>query len=128
MKFRMIVPALFLAFLFLAPAVHAQDQGGAPAGSQGQGRGAMSERRMQAMFKDITLTAAQKITIDSIMTHRRGEMRRGSPASGDSSETSARRAMMQKQNADIRAVLTPEQRTVFDRNVEALRSRMRAGT
>lgn len=103
-----------LLFLMAAPGVHAQERG--------QG----SERRMQMMFKDITLTGVQKTTIDSIMAHYRSQMTPMSPGSPpDSAAMASRRARLQKQNSDIRLLLTPEQQPVFDRNIEDMRAAMR---
>jgi Spy/CpxP family protein refolding chaperone len=80
---------------------------------------------MQMMFKDITLTAAQKGKVDSVMAHYRAQMT--PPTSGqrpDSAAMAARRSLMQKQNADIRALLTVEQRPTFDRNLEEMKNAM----
>jgi Spy/CpxP family protein refolding chaperone len=46
----------------------------------------------------------------------------GSPP--DSSARAQRRELMQKETADIRAVLTPDQQKTFDKNLEDMRSRM----
>lgn len=111
MKIRAALVAFLLA-LMAVPAAHAQERG-----QQG------GERRMQMMFKDITLTAAQRTKVDSVMTHYRGEM--GPMAQGqrpDSAAMARRRTLMQKQTADIRALLTREQQPVFDRNMEEMRS------
>ena len=61
MKIRAALLASLLA-LMAVPVAHAQERG--------QG----GERRMQMMFKDITLTAAQKTKVDSILAHYRAEM------------------------------------------------------
>jgi Spy/CpxP family protein refolding chaperone len=42
----------------------------------------------------------------------------------DSAERERRRAVMMKQQADIRGVLTAEQQAVYDRNVAEMRARM----
>jgi Spy/CpxP family protein refolding chaperone len=114
MKFRAPLVAFVLAIL-AAPLVHAQERG--PGGG---------ERRMQMMFKDITLTAAQKSSVDSVLTQyrqQRGPMTPGSRP--DSATMATRRSLMQQQSADIRALLTREQQPIFDRNLEELRSAMR---
>lgn len=93
--------------------------------AQAQNRDGGGERRMQMMFKDITLTAVQKSSVDSILAHyreQRGPMTPGSRP--DSATMATRRGLMQKQNADIRALLTREQQPVFDRNLEEMRNAM----
>jgi Spy/CpxP family protein refolding chaperone len=114
MKLRSVLIAMILALVAL-PAAQAQGPGG----------GGMGERRMQMMFKDITLSQAQKAKVDSIVAVYRaqmGPMNPGTPP--DSASMAHRRSLMQKQNADIRALLTPEQQPVFDRNVEEMRNTM----
>ena len=114
MKLGSALLALALAVIAV-PAVSAQERG------QGQ-----DQRRMQMMFKDITLTPAQKTGVDSIMAHYRTRLGPMTPGSRpDSATMAARRGLMQKQNADIRALLTGEQLPVFDRNVEEMRGSMR---
>jgi Spy/CpxP family protein refolding chaperone len=115
MKLRAVLVAFVLAIL-AAPLVHAQERG--PGGG--------GERRMQMMFKDITLTAAQKSSVDSVLTHYRQQTGPMTPGSRPDSATMAtRRSLMQQQSADIRALLTREQQPIFDRNLEELRSAMR---
>lgn len=115
MKFRAPLVAFVLAIL-AAPLVHAQERG--PGGG--------GEQRMQMMFKDITLTAAQKSSVDSVLAHyrqQRGPMTRDSRP--ESATMATRRSLMQKQSADIRALLTREQQPIFDRNQEEMRNAMR---
>ena len=115
MKLRTALLAIILGFLAV-PSVQAQERG--PGGG--------AERRMQVLFKDITLTAAQKSSVDSVMLHYRqqiGPMTPGTPP--DSAGRASRRALMQKQNADIRTLLTREQQPIFDRNLEEMRNAMR---
>ena len=103
----------FLLALLAAPVAHGQER------SQGR------ERRMQMMFKDITLTAAQKSGVDSIMAVYRSRMGPMTPGVRPDSATMAGRwELMQKQNADIRLLLTPAQQPVFDRNMEEMRNAM----
>jgi periplasmic protein CpxP/Spy len=97
-----------------APAAHAQ-------GGGGQNRGA---RMMEMLMQGITLTDAQKAKVDSITTAYRAQM----PQMGGQMDDAARakmREMRDKQNADIRAVLTDDQKKVFDKNVEEMRNRPR---
>lgn len=115
MRLRTTLIALALA-LAAIPAAQAQERGSG---------GAMGERRMQMMFKDITLTPDQKIKVDSVMAvyrNQMGPMTPGTPP--DSAAMATRRGLMQKQNTDIRALLTKEQQPVFDRNLEEMRAAM----
>jgi hypothetical protein len=96
-----------------APVAHAQERG--------QGR----ESRMQRMFQDITLTSVQKSKVDSVMAHYRTQMGPMTPGSRpDSAARAGRRAVMRKQNTDLRLLLTPAQQPIFDRNIEEMRSAM----
>ena len=119
MRFR----AAFLTIGLLLGAVgaaHAQGQG------PGQGQGDFQQRRMQMMFKDITLTQPEQVKVDSIMAAYRARMP-PRPAPGtppDSASMAARRTIMEKQNADIRAALTKDQRPVFDKNIQDMQTMM----
>jgi Spy/CpxP family protein refolding chaperone len=119
MRFRATL--LTLGFMLGAvAAAHAQGQG------QSQGLGDYQQRRMQMMFKDITLTPAEHTKVDSIMAVYRAQMP-PRPAPGtppDSAAMAARRSLMDKQNADIRAALTNEQQPVFDKNIQDMRAMM----
>ena len=112
MKVRGALLAFLLA-LMAAPMAQAQDRA--------QGR----ERRMEMMFKDITLTEAQKSRVDSVMAHYRSQMGPMTPGSPpDSAARAGRRSLMQKQYGDIRLLLTPAQQPIFDRNIEEMRNAM----
>ena len=91
-----------------------------PGGGMGQGGGA--GRMNEMLFKDITLTDAQKAQIDSIQAKVRDEQRAlmtpGTPP--DSATREKMRAIRTRQNADIRALLTPEQQVIFDKNLAAM--------
>lgn len=103
-------------------------------GGQGAGQPRsqeMQERQNERMFKGITLSEVQKKTIDSIQTAGRtamqGMMKAGGMMQADSMrdsrgmrDTTNRGHMMEmrrKQRADIRAVLTAEQQTIYDKNL-----------
>jgi Spy/CpxP family protein refolding chaperone len=91
-------------------------------GGGGQGRG--GARMMEMLMQGITLTEAQKQQVDSITTKYRAELPAMTP--GTPPSDADRQKMMdlrQKQNADIRAVLTDEQKKTFDKNIEDMRSR-----
>ena len=100
-----------------APAAYAQGGGG----GGGQGRG----RQMEMLMQGITLTDAQKASVDSIGQVYRAQMppmQQGTPP--DSATRAKRMEVMQKQSAAVRAVLTAEQQKVFDKNLEDMRANM----
>lgn len=75
-------------------------------------------------MQGITLTDAQKAKVDSIVAKYAKEMPAMTPGSPPSEE--ARQKMMElrgKQNEEIRAVLTDEQKAVFDKNRETMPGR-----
>jgi Spy/CpxP family protein refolding chaperone len=108
------------------------------------GRGAMGPR---AALRGIALSDAQRAQLRAVADRyrterrtladqaraqwggraRRGEAGQGAAARPDSAARAAFRArvqdLRQRQVADVRAVLTAEQRATFDRNVAALRTR-----
>ena len=101
--------------LALAPAAYAQG------GSQGGGQG----RGMQRVMEGITLTDTQKASVDSIQQAFRAQMPAMTPGTPpDSAARAKRMEVMQKQYAAIRAVLTPDQQKVFDKNLEDMRANM----
>ena len=120
-RFFSLAASLFLLAM-AAPQVHAQ--GGGMGGGGGRGR------MTGMLFKDITLTNAQKTQTDSIMAAYRpqmqalGPMRGGEGAPPDSASMAKRRELMSKEYADLRKVLTPEQQTTFDKNVAEMREKM----
>ena len=100
---------------FAAPAAYAQ-------GGGGQGRGG---RMMERMMTGITLTDAQKASVDSIAQSFRAQMPPFTPGQPPDSATQAKRMeVMAKQNDAIRMVLTADQQKVFDKNVEDMRANM----
>jgi Spy/CpxP family protein refolding chaperone len=114
-----LVAALLVAGSAAATAQDPQPQGQ----RQGGGRG------MGMLMQGITLTAEQQAQVDSInakyMTERRTIMQ------DESLDQDARRAkgreLMGKQRDEIKALLTDEQKKVFDKNVEDMQARMQGG-
>lgn len=110
------------AALMMTTATVASAQGG-------QGQGMTAEQRQQRqnemLFKGITLTETQKAKVDSIQaaarTANQAMMQRG--AMQDSASRATMMEARRKTMADIRAVLTPEQQPVFDKNLEAMPQR-----
>jgi Spy/CpxP family protein refolding chaperone len=114
MKLRRIAALVGMVAL-AAPAANAQGGGG------GQGRG----RAMEMLMKDITLTDAQKVSVDSIGQVFRAQMppmQQGTPP--DSATRAKRMEIAQKQYAAVRTVLTPDQQKVFDKNLADMRAQM----
>ena len=89
----------------------AQPPAGGPGG--GAGRGNMQ----QMLFEGITLTDAQKKSIDSVQTAFREKAQAGA---GED-----RRALMQQQRDAVRGLLTDDQKKVYDANMEKMRANMR---
>jgi Spy/CpxP family protein refolding chaperone len=88
------------------------------------GRGAGGMREDMAM-RGITLSGDQQARIDQIRASYRSQMEQAR-ASG-SVDRPAMRAMMEKQQGDIRGILTTEQQEQFDKNIADMRARMRQG-
>jgi Spy/CpxP family protein refolding chaperone len=107
MKLRTALVTLILAVLAIAPA---------QAQARERGPGGNGERRMQMMFKDITLTASQKMAVDSILAiPRRDAEQMAAPSRPDYATMAHRRGLMQKQDAEMRGVLSRGQLPVFER-------------
>jgi Spy/CpxP family protein refolding chaperone len=99
-----------------------------PVASVQQQGGEVRGRRPDPL-RNITLSDAQRAQVDSIRARYRAQLEefRGSQ-SADRRDPDTRRRfreIMDKQFADIRAVLTPEQQAVFDQNLQEMRSRRR---
>lgn len=97
---------------------------GGPPGPRGFGRAE------QALLRGITLGTDQQQRVDSIRARYRAqaEQMRQEGGGGDRDAMRAQmRTQMEKQQAEIRAVLTPDQQAQFDQNVAEMRSRMQQG-
>ena len=106
-------------------ATTAQAQGGGMGGGVGGGMGQGGGRMNEMLFKGITLSDAQKAKVDSIQAKARTDMQAMMQAGGmqDPANRQKMMEMRAKQNADIRAVLTPEQQTAFDKNLAEMPQR-----
>ena len=109
------------ALLLGIASVTAQAQGGG--GGMGGGRGGAAQR--EAMFKDITLTPVQKVSIDSlymVATEKSAELRKdmqqGTPPSDE--VRAKMMAVTTDRNAAIKKVLTADQVVIFDKNVASM--------
>ncbi len=119
--------AFLAAALVAATASTALAQNPPPGGPpQGAGPGGFAQRRMQMLLNGITLSAAQQARFDSIQGAFRGQMPAFTPGQApDPAAMQQRRELMARQDSSLRAVLTPEQQAVWDRNVEQARSMQR---
>jgi len=114
--------ALLPAALLLLGAAPALAQN--PPSGGGRGRGG----RMQMLFRGITLSAEQQAQIDSIRARYRAELPAREPGSRpDSAARQQMRELFRRQQGEVRAVLTADQQTIFDRNVAELRQRRPGG-
>ncbi|HZJ00438.1 MAG TPA: Spy/CpxP family protein refolding chaperone [Gemmatimonadaceae bacterium] len=102
------------------PANAPQGQAGPREGGRGRG--------MQMLFEGITLTEAQQKQVQEVSEKYRGQMRelmpngfQGGPP--DDATRAKMDALRTKQNADIRAILTADQQTIFDKNVADAKKR-----
>ncbi len=110
---------LFLGGILSASPLLAQNPSGTPATPRGPGR-------MQAMLmQGITLTPAQQAKVDSISGYYRSQMPAMTPGTPPSeADRQKARQLMAASQKDIRAVLTPDQQAVYDKNLAAMRERM----
>ena len=117
--------ALLVAALLMGISTAAIAQDPQPQGGQRQGGG----RGMSMLMQGITLSAEQQVKVDSI-TAKYGAARR-ELMQDQSLDQDARRAksreMMTKQNDEVKAILTDEQKTVFEKNVADMQARMQQG-
>ncbi len=117
--------AFLVAALAAATAASAVAQN-PPAGAAPSGRQGFAQQRMERLLQGITLTTEQRARFDSIEAAFRARMPATTPGQApDPAQMQQRRELMASQDSALRAVLTPEQQTVWDRNVEQARSMMR---
>lgn len=120
--FKVVLSAALMALT--VPAV-ASAQGGM-GGGMGGGNAAERQAQMRArMFEGITLTPEQTAKIDSIQAGTRAK-RQEMMQSGNMD----RQKMMEMQQEEakaIKALLTPEQAAIYDKNREAMMQRRGGG-
>ncbi len=120
------IAAASLALVASASIAGAQ---GTPGAGQGQGAPGMRGQGMRGqaiLFEGITLTASQKLAVDSIQAQYRAERGKTMSAGAGRQDPAARTKMtemMDKQNADIRALLTADQQVAFDKNIADMKER-----
>lgn len=96
---------------------------------QGQGQRGGGRNMMAAMFNGITLTAEQQVQVDSI-AKKYADARQAMMADESIDRETRRtkgRELMTKQQDDIKALLTPEQKTVFEKNMADMQARRGQG-
>jgi len=128
--FRRIVVAVTVLALSAGAAVAQNPPQGPPPGQGGPGGGpaAFAARRMQALLQGITVTPAQQARIDSIVTAITAQMPAFTPGQmPDSASRARRRELTVRQDSTVRAVLTPEQQQVWDRNAANMPQRRPGG-
>jgi len=82
------------------------------------------------LLKDITLTDAQKDQVKAIREKyvpKQLKLRKSAQATGTPPDEATVNKMMElqsQQSAEIRAILTADQKTIFDRNVAEMKVRM----
>jgi Spy/CpxP family protein refolding chaperone len=118
-----LVAALCVGMTTVAAAQSTEPQQG-QSEARGRGMGGM-------LLKDITLTDAQKAQVKTIRDKyvpQQMELRKAAQATG-SFDDATRAKMMDlqtKQAAEIRAILTADQQTQFDKNMAEMKARMDA--
>ncbi len=115
MRLRLAVAATAMVVMSASVALA---QNPPPGGGMGQGQRGPG-RRMQMLFNGITLTAQQQAKVDSIENAYAPQMR-ALFTPGQQPDSAARARMTElrnNENRDLRAVLTPEQQAIFDKNV-----------
>lgn len=96
--------------------------------SQDRGPGGRGGREEMAM-RGITLSSDQQARIERIRANYRTQMEQARQSAGDdrAAMRERMRPMMEREQAEIREVLTPEQREQYDRNIAEMRTRMQQG-
>lgn len=114
---KAMVLAAVLTTAMTAP-LAAQGQGGG-GGRPGGDPAAMQARQNEMLFQGITLSAEQKVKVDSIQAAARTAQQSAMQGGGmrDPEARERMRAQRQATMTAIRGVLTPEQQTKFDANL-----------
>ena len=120
------IAALGVALLAGSPAIAgAQAPAGAPQQQGGPGGGG---RGFNRTLNGIELTDAQKAKVAEIQAKYQPELqaiRESMQGGGDRAEAMTKmQAINDKRNPEIRAVLTPDQQVIFDKNLAEQKARM----
>ena len=124
-KFQLALAAAMLVGATSIAAAQDPQPAGAP---QGQGRPTQAQM-MERMMAGITLSAAQKTSMDSVMKSFADQ--RTALMQDQSMDQDARRAkgreMRTKQNDAVKAILTDDQKKVFEKNMADMQAQMGGG-
>jgi protein CpxP len=115
-----LVAAMLMGISTTAIAQDPQPQGGQ---RQGGGRG----NQMAMLMQGITLTADQQTKIDSIGAKYTAARRELMNEQDQEARRAKGREMMGKQQEEVKALLTDEQKKVFEKNVADMQARMQQG-
>lgn len=125
--------AVVLGFGAQAQAQQTQPRQQQPRRDRAQRGAEGRDRAAGRLFRGIELTDAQKTSVKSVAEKYRGQRRalfpqaQGAQQRPDSAARAQRRAqfqqLAQREQSEIRALLTPAQQTQFDKNVAELRDR-----
>jgi Spy/CpxP family protein refolding chaperone len=123
---RRIVPLLAIVAVLGACSSNSNNMPdpGAPNMSRsgrGPGNRQGAERMEQMAMQGIMLSGDQQRRIDDINASYRSQMEQS--RSNGNTDRGAMRSMMDRQRADIRAVLTTDQQAQYDRNIADMRNR-----
>jgi hypothetical protein len=123
---RFAVPLLgaFLAIptiTAVASAQHAADVGP----NNGKPNGPSGARMRAALFEGISLTGTEQKAIDSVWASYQPQV--DSLRNQGPNGRRPLRDLHQREFADLRAILSPDQQGTFDTNVQAMRARMENG-
>jgi Spy/CpxP family protein refolding chaperone len=117
----MLAGALVLASACAQKPVTAQGTTPGPQSSTSQA-GRRGGDRMQALFTGITLSADQQSQIQAIRARHQADTQ-GLDPRNNPDDRAKMMQNMQTQIGEVRAILTPDQQTVFDQNVAEMRNR-----
>ena len=115
---------VFAALLLTGAATSVQAQQ-----PQGQAQRGGGRNMMVMLMEGITLTADQQVKVDSITkkyADQREAMRADQSMDRDARMTKMRE-MMGKQQEELKAILTDDQKKVFEKNVTDMQARMSQG-
>jgi len=114
-KLQLVVAAALL--VATSGAAIAQGGAGGGGGGGGQGRGGV-----QALMQGITLTAEQQVKVDSVVAKYRAI--NAAIPQDDADRRAKMTANGTKRNDEVKAILTDEQKKVFEKNVADAAARM----
>jgi Spy/CpxP family protein refolding chaperone len=121
---RVLPIAVIVGSVMLAAPLSAQQSPPTnPPQQQGRDSSMMQGRLNEQLFAGITLTAEQKTQVDSIQREARDAENAAGQVGGGMGDATSRdrlRAQRQATMASIRAILTPDQQTQFDRNLQSI--------